>query len=144
MRTSERGLNLIKKYEGLKLQAYICPAGIWTIGYGHTPSRRGQVITVEEANRLLVEDAGKAEKAVLRCVKVKLTQGQFDALVSFTFNLGEGNLRSSTLLQKLNAGDYAGAASQFERWVYAKVSGKSVRLPGLIKRRDDERRLFLS
>jgi len=144
MRTSERGLRLIKQHEGLRLNAYLDPVGVWTIGYGHTPAKRGQVITLEQANRLLIEDAATAERAVLRHVKVPLTQGQFDALVSFVFNLGEGRLKESTLLKKLNAGDYAGAASQFERWVYGKVSGLNVRLPGLIKRRNDERRLFLS
>lgn len=144
MRTSERGLQLIKQHEGLRLTAYLDPVGIWTIGYGHTPARAGQKITLDQANRLLIEDATTAEKAVLRNVKVKLTQGQFDALVSFVFNLGEGRLKSSTLLRKLNGGDYDGASAEFGRWVYGKVSGLNVRLPGLIKRREDERSLFKS
>ena len=98
----------------------------------------GDTITKERAEELLRDDVKRFEGQVLRLVKVPLTQGQFDALVSFTYNLGAGNLSNSTLLRLLNVGDYSGAAAQFDRWVYA--SGK--RLSGLVKRRAAERALF--
>jgi len=140
METSENGIALIKKYEGLYLYAYQCPANIWTIGHGHTLNvLPGDKITQCEADRLLRFDILSYEKIVVRHVKVPLTQGQFDALVSFVFNLGEGNFRRSTLLYKLNSGDYKGAANEFCRWV--NVCG-NVAL-GLVRRRQAERKLFL-
>ena len=139
MRTSENGLALIRQAEGLRLRAYKCPAGVWTIGYGTTAGvKEGQVITKERAEELLREDVKRFEDQVLRLVKVPLTQGQLDALVSFTYNLGAANLGNSTLLRLLNAGDYKGAAAQFDRWT--KAGGKE--LPGLVKRRAAERALF--
>ncbi len=142
MRTSQRGIDLIKRYEGLSLTAYPDPATggePWTIGYGTTAGvRPGMTISSARAEEMLHADLAQFETAVDRLVTVPLKQHQFDALVSFTYNLGEGNLRSSTLLKKLNAGDYAGAAAQFERWVTA--AGKP--LPGLVKRRAAERAMF--
>lgn len=141
MRTSESGIELIKKYEGCKLEAYRCPAGVLTIGYGSTKDvSEGDCITQDEAERRLESDIKyKAEVFVDNFVSVKLNQNQYDALVSFTFNLGGGNLQKSTLLKKLNSGDYNGAAKEFTRWVYA--NGK--KLNGLVKRRKDEKKLFL-
>jgi len=139
MRTSENGLALIRQAEGLRLRAYKCPAGVWTIGYGTTAGvKEGLVITKERAEELLREDVKRFEDQVMRLVKVRLTQGQFDALVSFIYNLGAGNLSNSTLLRLLNAGDYKGAAAQFDRWT--KAGGKE--LAGLVKRRAAERALF--
>ena len=139
MHISEKGLALIRQFEGLRLLAYKCAAGVPSIGYGHTrTAKMGQSITQEHAEELLREDVARFEAAVSRLVKVPLTQGQFDALVSFAFNLGAKALEKSTLLRLLNAGDYSGTAAQFDRWVYA--SGK--KLSGLVKRRAAERALF--
>lgn len=139
MHISQKGLDLIKSFEGLRLSAYRCPADIPTIGYGTTAGvKMGDTITKERAEDLLRADVKRFEDQVLRLVKVPLTQGQFDALVSFTYNLGAANLGNSTLLRLLNAGDYKGAAAQFDRWT--KAGGKE--LPGLVKRRAAERALF--
>lgn len=139
MQISKAGLDLIKQFEGLYLKAYRCPAGVPTIGYGHTAGvAMGQVITQQQADDYLRRDVRQFERAVERQVSVPLTQGQFDALVSFAFNLGEGALAQSTLLRLLNAGDYAGAAAQFDRW--NKAGGRV--LPGLVRRRAAERALF--
>lgn len=141
MHTSQKGLDLIKSFEGLRLSAYKCPADAWTIGYGTTAGvKEGQTITKELAENLLREDVGRFEQQVLRLVKAPLSQGQFDALVSFTYNLGAGNLSSSTLLRLLNAGLYDDAALQFQRW--NKAGGKV--LAGLVRRRAAERALFES
>lgn len=140
MKTGVNGLNLIKQFEGLKLHAYRCPADVWTIGYGHTVSvGANDVITEEQAIDLLRQDVAESERAINQHVHVPLTQNQFDALISFIFNLGVGNFRTSTLLKKLNAGDYEGAAQEFRRWV--KAGGKT--LPGLVRRREAESALFL-
>ena len=140
MHISERGLALIRKAEGLRLSAYKCPAGIPTIGYGHTAGvKMGQVIDKAEAESLLLGDAASFELSVLGMVKVPLSQGQFDALVSFAYNLGGGALKGSTLLRLLNAGLYADAANQFCRW--NKADGKA--LAGLTIRRALERALFV-
>jgi len=140
MRTSNNGMNLIKAFEGLRLAAYQDSVGIWTDGYGHTHNvKKGDMITQEQADRFLKEDLAVAELSIVTNVKVPLSQNQFDALASFIFNLGSGNFTQSTLLKKLNAGDYAGAANEFGRWVQA--GGKT--LPGLVKRRAAERELFL-
>ena len=139
MQISKAGLDLIKQFEGLYLKAYRCPAGVPTIGYGHTAGvAMGQTIAQQQADDYLRRDVRQFERAVARLVSVPLTQGQFDALVSFAFNLGEGALAQSTLLRLLNAGDYAGAAAQFERW--NKAGGRV--LPGLVRRRAAERALF--
>lgn len=145
MQISEKGLELIKEHEGLRLKAYRCPAGVWTIGYGHTKGvKRGMVITKLHADRFLMEDVEEVEGAVNRMVAVPLTQGQFDALVSFAFNLGAGKLSRSTLLKQLNKGNYSLAAGQFERWVYASQRGMKVKLHGLVVRREEEKELFES
>lgn len=146
MQTSEKGIALIKQFEGCKLTAYQDSVGVWTIGYGWTqpvdgkPIRAGMTIKQETAERLLKTGLVSYESDVFRLVKVGLTQGQFDALVSFTYNLGARSLSTSTLLRKLNAGDYAGAADEFLRW--NKAGGKV--LNGLARRREAERALFLS
>lgn len=145
MQTSDKGIALIKQFEGCKLTAYQDSVGVWTIGYGWTqpvdgkPIRAGMTINQETAERLLKTGLVSYESDVSRLVKVGLTQGQFDALVSFTYNLGARSLSTSTLLRKLNAGDYAGAADEFLRW--NKAGGKV--LNGLTRRREAERYLFL-
>lgn len=146
MQTSDKGIALIKEFEGCKLTAYQDSVGVWTIGYGWTqpvdgtPIRAGMTIKQETAERLLKTGLVSYESDVSRLVKVGLSQGQFDALVSFTYNLGARSLSTSTLLRKLNAGDYAGAADEFLRW--NKAGGKV--LNGLTRRREAERALFLS
>ncbi len=141
--TSPDGYALIQAHEGRRLAAYRDPVGVWTIGYGHAGDvQAGDVITPHQAEVLLAADVAVAEAAVRRLVRVPLTQGQFDALVSFVFNLGAGRLSGSTLLAKLNARDYAGAAREFGRWVKGTVDGRKVNLPGLVKRRAAERALF--
>lgn len=145
MTTNERGINLIKAFEGCVLTAYQCPAKKWTIGYGHTgkvegkPITKGMRITEEKAAALLKEDLAIFERSVEGLVKVKLTENQFAALVSFTYNVGAGNLKKSTLLRKLNAGDYSGAAAEFTKW--NKAGG--VVLAGLTRRRKEEQTLYL-
>lgn len=145
MKTNDAGLALIKEFEGLRLEAYKDPVGIWTIGYGHTAAAgnpkpvKDLVITPAQADTILRRDLIQYENAVKEAVKVPLNENQFAALVSFTFNLGPGNLRKSTLLQKLNARDYAGAAKQFPKWNRA---GGQV-LAGLTRRRKAEQALFL-
>lgn len=140
-KTSLKGLALIKTYEGLRTNAYLCPANVWTIGYGHTlTTKPGMMISHQDAEKLLERDLERFEKAVIKNVTVPLTQNQFDALVSFTFNVGIGAFKTSTLLSYLNRKDYSGAAEQFLRWTRA---GKQI-LPGLVKRRKDEFKLFLS
>ncbi len=146
MQTSEKGIALIKQFEGCKLTAYQDSVGVWTIGYGWTqpvegkPIRAGMTIKQETAERLLKTGLVSYESDLSRLVKVGLTQGQFDALVSFTYNLGARSLSTSTLLRKINAGDYTGAADEFLRW--NKAGGKV--LNGLTRRREAERALFLS
>lgn len=145
MQTSDKGIALIKQFEGCKLTAYQDSVGVWTIGYGWTqpvdgkPIHAGTTIKQETAERLLKTGLVSYESDVSRLVKVGVTQGQFDALVSFTYNLGSRSLSTSTLLRKLNAGDYAGAADEFLRW--NKAGGKV--LNGLTRRREAERDLFL-
>lgn len=141
MQLSARGLALIKEHEGLRLDAYRCPGKVWTIGYGSTgphvgPRRR---IDAAQAEVLLREDVARFEEGVAR-IAGPCTQGQYDALVCFAFNLGLGALMSSTLLKKHKAGDHRAAAAEFARWVNA--GGR--RLPGLIKRRAAEAELYLS
>ena len=142
LRLSDDGLRLIQRHEGFRPRLYRDPIGLPTIGYGHLvrPGEQfdGVVLHEAEARALLVADAALAEEAVREAVEVALAQHEFDALVSFTFNLGPGALRRSTLLRKLNAGDRAGAAREFDRWVYA--GGERFR--GLVRRRAEERALF--
>ena len=141
MSISPAGIALIQAHEGLRLTAYRDAGGVWTIGYGSTGgAKRGMTSTREQAIVRRYEDLDAAEASVNSRVTVPLSQPQFDALVSLVFNIGGGAFRKSTLLQKLNAGDYAGAADEFPRWVKAK--GRI--LSGLITRRAAERALFLS
>lgn len=135
------GLALIQLSEGLRLTAYRDAAGVWTIGYGSTRGvKAGMKITQEQSIKRLQADVEEAEATVNKRVMVPLAQHQFDALVSFVFNVGGGAFRKSTLLEKLNLADYAGAANELSRWVKAK--GRV--LPGLVTRRAAERALFLS
>lgn len=141
MKASINCINLIKESEGFRDKAYKCPAGIWTIGFGFTKGvKPSDTTTLDEAIARLAVELEDYEAGVLEHVRVPLTQGQFDALVDFAFNLGVGALSESTLLRKLNDGDLMGAANEFPRWV--KSGGKT--LPGLVKRRAAERALFLS
>lgn len=158
-------LDLVKSAEGIPdgdpstatIDPYLDPVGIWTIGWGHAISWQGQWlkgpenraqaqalypggITLAQAQDLLKSDLLNAGRDVSLVVTVALNDNQFGALVSFTFNLGINNLRTSTLLQKLNQSDYAGASNEFPRWVKA---GGNV-LPGLVKRRQAEQALFLT
>lgn len=140
MNYSASGLALTEASEGLRLTAYQDSVGVWTIGYGHTARvNPGDTCTAEQASTWLQSDVAWAVSAVNQYVTAPLTQGEFDALVDFTFNLGVGALVHSTLLQKLNALDYAGAAAEFSRWVHA----GGVTLPGLVTRRAAEQAMFL-
>jgi lysozyme len=145
MNLDETGLELIKQFEGIKLKVYRDPVGLPTVGVGHVvkPSEGlqvGDVITEAQMDAFLRADVGQAEQTVNDLVQVPLKQKQFSALVSFTFNVGRGALSRSTLLRKLNAGDYDGAAAEFNRWTRAR--GRT--LPGLVRRRAAERSLFES
>jgi lysozyme len=136
---SKTGLDLIKRFEGFSPTVYICPAGYPTIGYGHVvkPHERevfASGITTEQAEALLRQDVQTAERAVLHLITVPLTDGQFDALVSFTFNLGAGALQRSTLRRKVNRGDHATVPAEFRKWVWA--GGR--KLEGLVRRRGAE------
>jgi len=136
-------IDLVKHFEGLYLTAYLCPAGVPTIGYGHTAGvQMGQTISAEQADQFLQQDLTGAAASVDRLVKVAVNPQQRGALASFVFNLGAGSLQGSTLLRLLNQGDYEGAAGQFGRWVYATVNGVKTQLPGLVKRRAAEAELF--
>lgn len=140
--TCDEGVDLIKKWEGLRLKPYKDAVGLWTVGYGHLilPQERYGTLTEEEAEALLRKDLIKAERAVMALVSVDLSDGEFGALVSFVFNLGAGALKSSRLRRVLNEGEYEEAADQFLRW--NKAGGRV--LKGLTRRRSDERDLFLS
>jgi lysozyme len=139
MKTGSKGIELIKAFEGFKAEAYLCPANVWTIGYGTTSGvRRGQIVTIKEAEELLQKDLEKFERSVNSLVKVKLTQDQFDALISFVYNVGSGNFRGSTLLSLLNQGDYASVPFQMARW--NRANGRV--LAGLTRRRKAEGDLF--
>lgn len=139
MSLSKEGLKLIMRWEGLSLKAYLCPARVWTIGYGHTrTAQAGMHIDEVKATALLYEDIERFQEAVRRLTKVPLTQYQFDALVSFTYNVGIEAFRKSTLLRYLNDGKYGLAASEFKRWTRA----KGRKLPGLVNRRRNEREMF--
>lgn len=149
MQTSPKGIALIKQFEGCSLTAYPDPGtggAPWTIGYGWThpvdgkPIKHGMKIDQDTADRLLKTGLVSYENDVLKLVKVKLTQGQFDALVSFAYNVGSRSLSTSTLLKKLNGGDVNGAADEFPRW--NKAGGKV--MSGLTRRREAERAMFLS
>jgi len=140
MKTSSKGLDHLKEIEGIEYKAYLDTGGVWTIGVGHTGPdvHEGQLADDLQVMEWLRMDVIDAESAVNRLVKVPLTQNQFDALVSFVFNIGESQFSKSTMLRKLNAGDYTGAAAQFPRWNID--NGKVIF--GLTKRRILERNLF--
>lgn len=146
MTPSERCLDLIREFEGFRPQPYRCPAGVPTIGYGSTRYEDGTPvkmtdppITRERANSIMLATlAREYAPAVTRYVQRTLTQGQFDALVDFAYNAGAQNLRTSTLLKKVNAGDIAGAGGEFAKWVH----GGGQVLPGLVRRRKAEADLF--
>lgn len=144
MNTSKAGLDLIKQFEGCRLKAYKCPADVWTIGYGHTSAAgspkvtSGMTITQAQANKILAQDLGQYENAINDSAKVDLTQDQFDALVSFVYNVGIGAFQKSTLLKKLNAGQYDAVPAELMKWT--KAGGKE--LPGLVRRRRAEAALW--
>lgn len=145
---NQAGIDLVKSFEGLKLEAYRCPAGVWTIGYGHTGAdvKPGLKIAEQDAEQLLQNDLNQCGIAVEKLVKVALTDNQFAALVSFAFNAGAGNLASSTLLKRLNADDYQCVPSELSKWVKATDphTKEKITLPGLVKRRAAEGILFLA
>ena len=141
MKTSEKAYSLILQFEGLRLMAYQCPAGVWTIGYGHTSGvAPGMVVTKEQAEEFLRQDISTAEN-IVNAECQSLRQCQFDAMVSFVFNIGGGNFRKSTFLKKIKVNpDDNSIIDEFLRWVYS----KDVVLPGLQKRRLAEMRLYFS
>lgn len=140
MKISAKGIQLIQHFEGCYLDAYLCPANVWTIGYGHTGMvdgkqiQAGMKITQAKATELLREDMAEFEKHVMRLIDVPLTQSQFDALVSFSFNVGAGALQKSTLRKLLNQGKYQEVPAQLGRW--NKANNKV--LAGLTRRRKAE------
>ena len=152
MKTSQRGIDLIKRYEGLVTHAYLCPAGRYTIGWGHIKDvKKGDVVTEAQAENLLKQDLKLFESNLNYSIEndgIELNQNQFDACISFIFNLGFSAFIFSTLYKKLKAGDFDGASDEFLKWVYITktVNGEKVklRLKGLEQRRNAERDLFLS
>lgn len=139
MTYSQDGMHLTESFESCRLTAYLDSVGVPTIGWGHTSGVKiGMTCTQEQADQWLQEDVQSAVNAVNTMVKVQLTQQEFDALVDFTFNLGSGNLQHSTLLRLLNAGDYSGAAAEFDKW--DRAGGQA--MAGLLRRRQSEEDLF--
>lgn len=151
MKISDKGLDLIKEFEGYLRPlkdggciAYKCPAGVWTLGWGCTKGiKPGMTWTREQATQALRKELAECEAAATRMVTVPINQNQFDALVSFSYNCGIGALQKSTILRKLNKGDIEGAAAAFMMWDRATVNGRRVPLRGLTRRRAAERALFL-
>lgn len=138
MKISPAGIALIKQFEGFSATPYQCPAGKWTIGYGHVlPSQTSPILGEKMAEKLLLTDLAPVESTINRLVKVRLTQGQFDALCSLVYNIGTGAFAASTLLMLLNARS-RNTSKQFLRWIYA---GKQP-LTGLIRRRQAEKEMF--
>lgn len=144
MRAFKHAIQLIKQFEDLRLTPYLCPSGVPTIGYGHTSGVSLSIlpITEAEATDMLQDDIVRFERAVSEAVTLPLEQHEFDALVSFAFNVGVGALRTSTLLRHLNAGDRAAAAAEFPKWNKGRRGRQLVVMPGLVARRAEERRLF--
>ena len=140
MKINSAGLSLIRRFEGCELKAYYDEhGGVWTIGYGHTHGvKRGQTITKEDADAFLSRDVSWAEEAVMECVKAQINTNQFSACVSLCFNIGADAFKRSTLVKKINAEDFDGAADEFQKW--NKAGGKV--LNGLIRRRAAEEELF--
>ncbi len=144
MRTSKSAINILKEHEGIKLNAYLCPAGVATIGFGTTQGvKLGQVISMDQAEALLQNDLKRFEQYVLSGVKVPLTQNQFDALVSLIYNIGPGNFKSSTVLRMINEKNLEGIKTSWILWNKIRVKGELVVSPGLVKRRKSELELFL-
>lgn len=148
MNISNNGINLIKQFEGKSLKAYhgaADPINVWTIGYGHTSAAgaprvtSGMVITDQQAVDILRSDLRSVELAIQHLVKAPVNQNQFDALVSFVYNVGESAFSRSTLLRKLNTGDYEGASKEFSKWTRA---GNNPKVQGLVIRRKKEQELF--
>jgi lysozyme len=159
VKVSAAAIQMIKHHEGLRTKPYRCPALLWTVGVGHVidpahatvkyedrknlpiPAGWDRVLSMGEVDAILAQDLGRFERGVLRlCPAASDRQGVFDSLVSFSFNVGLGNLQRSGLRMKTNRGDYEAAADEFLKWT--KAGGKV--LPGLVKRRNDERALYLS
>ena len=158
MKVSQKCIDNIKKDEGVRQRPYQCPALLWTVGVGHVidpnhakvplaqrkalpiPAGWDRVVSMEEIDEILRKDLARFEQGVSRLITAPLTQGQFDALVSFSFNVGLGNLQNSTLRMKVNRQEYEAAAQQFLVWT--KAGGKV--LPGLVKRRTHEKEMFES
>jgi lysozyme len=158
MKVSDKCIHMILHHEGVRSKPYQCPALLWTVGVGHVidpthakvklddrkqlpiPAGWDRVLSNDEIMDILKKDLNRFEQGVLRLIKVPLTQGQFDALVSFSFNVGLGNLQNSTLRMKVNRSEFDAAAEQFLVWT--KAGGKV--LKGLVTRRNDERALFIS
>lgn len=142
---TEKGLELVKRFEGFSPRPYLCPAGYWTIGYGKVLGRQWNnewgklVITQRQAENMLIEDLKKYEKAILPLIDVEIHDYMLDALVSFTYNVGVFAFKASTLRKRLNNYEFYECADQFLKWVYA--GGR--KLQGLVKRREAERALFL-
>lgn len=141
MKTSDNAVQMIKNFEGLSTKAYLCPAGHKTIGYGHVllQGENRDYINQKEAEDLLFNDLSKIEYIVQRNIQVELNQGQFDALISFTFNLGAASLQRSTLRQKINRYEHEDVPKEFMRWIYA--GGKI--LAGLVARRRAEAEMYV-
>jgi len=146
MKINQACIDLVKKYEGLSLKPYLCPAKIPTIGYGNTFYPNGRKVTMQDksiteaqANEMLLQTLAKFALEVKALIQVELTENQFGALVSFAYNLGTTNLKKSTLLKLINQGKTLTASNEFSKWTLA--GGKV--LPGLVKRRLEERQLFL-
>jgi lysozyme len=139
MKTSQKGIDFIKRHEALRLNAYLDAAGVWTIGYGHTKTaKKGMTITEAEAEKLLVDDLKTAEDEI-NSHNLPLKQHQFDALASFVFNVGTGAFRTSTLLKRLKADvNHPDIINQLNRWIYG--GGKV--LSGLVKRRKQETEIY--
>lgn len=139
MKVSQECIDLIKFFEGFESKAYLCPASVWTIGYGRTKNvQEGDMVNELQAERDLLEELEEFAKQVQNTVKIDLKQNEFDALTSWTYNLGVGNLQSSTLLKKLNSGDKNSVPSEMVRW--NKAAGKV--LAGLTRRREAEAKLW--
>ncbi len=145
MRINQAGLNLIKAFEGLELESYIDPVGIWTIGYGHTGNvKEGMVISPAQAEDLLRKDVDRTEKGVGSIVNTNVNENEFSALISLAYNIGTAALASSTAVKRLNIGDRLGAAQAIEWWNKGRVNGRLIELPGLTRRRAAEKALFLT
>jgi len=144
MHISDEGFQLIKDFEGCELEAYKCAAGVWTIGYGHTKDvQEGDEWDKEKAEFMLWQELeDEYEKYINELVTVPINQCQFDALVSWVYNLGPTNLKSSSLLKYLNLGNYNGVPEQIMRWNKATIDGERKVLPGLTRRRKAEAEMF--